>query len=225
MFRDLMKIWNSHSFSSSIVDEFVSMLDSSREMLSYCFDTLTSKGEPVDAQKNIYFKDQSINLKEQDIRKQILVHISTNPKGNLPAWLTLISVSKDAERLGDYVKNIFELSQLAKDSKKDRKLFKSLFSENGDELLELFETVAKSYRSGDKALALRAVNSGKKISGRCEEIIEEVIDSDYSNRQAVVVALGARYMKRIALHLSNIASSIINTLPELDYLTEQDDVN
>ena len=100
MFRELMKIWSEQAFSSRIVNEFLFMLDSSEEMLSYTFTTLTKKGKAKGVKKNIYKKDQSINLKERDIRKQILVHLATNPGCNIPAGLALMSISKDAERLG-----------------------------------------------------------------------------------------------------------------------------
>ena len=82
----------------------------------------------------------------------------------------------------------------------------------------LFKKCSEAFKNSDKELATVVIKSGHEISKRCEEIIEEVVDSDYSNRQAVVLALGARFMKRIALHLSNIASSVINPLPELDYI-------
>jgi phosphate transport system protein len=220
MFRELMRIWSEQAFSSRIVEEFLFMLDSSEEMLSYAFKTLTEKGKAKKVKKNIYYKDQSINLKEQEIRKQILIHLSANPGCNISACLVLISVSKDAERLGDYVKNIFELNKLITDSKKDRELFTRLFHENGEELLKLFETVSTAFKNSDKNSASKAVKEGHKISKRCEEIIEEVVKSDYTTRQAVVLALGARYMKRLALHLSNIASSVVNPLPELDYIAK-----
>jgi len=218
MFRELMKIWSEQAFSSRIVKDFLFMLDSSEEMLSFAFKSLIKKGDAKEYQRNIYIKDQSINIKERDIRKQILIHLSTNPNCNLSACLALISISKDAERLGDYVKNLFELQSLLKDSKSNRKLFKKLFDENGKDLLELFEKVTISFKSSDRELASAAITEGREISKRCEEIIEEVIVSDYSNRQAVVLALGARYMKRIALHLSNIASSVVNPLTDLDYV-------
>jgi len=218
MFRELMKIWSEQSFSSRIVKDFLFMLDSSEEMLSYAFTSLTKKGDAKEYQRNIYSKDQSINIKERDIRKQVLVHLSTNPNCNLTACLALICIAKDAERLGDYVKNLFELQSLLKNSKSNRKLFKKLFDENGKDLLELFKKVSKSFKSSDKELASAAITEGRDISKRCEEIIEEAIVSDYSNRQAVVLALGARYMKRIALHLSNIASSVVNPLTDLDYV-------
>jgi hypothetical protein len=45
-----------------------------------------------------------------------------------------------------------------------------------------------------------------------------VTESKYSPKQAVVIALGAWYIKRIAVHLTNIVSSVINPLPELDFV-------
>lgn len=220
MFKEILKVWKEQAFSSRIVDDFVFMLNSSEEMLSYAFKTLTKKGKAKEIEKNIYLKDQSINIKERDIRKQVLVHLAANPGCNLPACLALISISKDAERLGDYIKNIIELKELLKDTKSDRRLFELLFNENGEKLLHLLATVREAFRKSDKELATQAVRSGFEISRRCEEIIDEVLDSeDYSNRQAVVLALGARYMKRIALHLANIATSVTNPLPDVDYRT------
>jgi len=220
MFKEILKVWKEQAFSSRIVDEFIFMLDSSEEMLSYAFKTLTKKGKAKEIEKNIYLKDQSINIKERDIRKQVLVHLAANPGSNLPACLALISISKDAERLGDYIKNIIELKELLHDTKGDRRLFEKLFEEYGDDLLKLVAMVKEAFRKSDKELATQAVRSGFEISRRCEAIIEEIVESDeYSNRQAVVVALGARYIKRIALHLANIATSVTNPLPDVDYRT------
>ncbi len=212
-----MKIWKEQAFSSRIVEEFLFMLKSSEEMLSYTLATMTKKGNAADIQEKIYNRDQSINLKERDIRKQVLVHLATNPGCNLTACLALISISKDAERLGDYIKNFIELKTLIKGSKNDRHLFKRLLEDTGEELLELFKLVEVAFEKSDRELANRAVREGHEISKHCEEIIDEVIETDYTNRQAVVIALGARYMKRIALHLANIASSIVNPLPDVDY--------
>ena len=220
MFRELMKIWSEQAFSSRIVEDFLYMLDSSEEMLSYTFKTLTHKTKAKKFQQKIYYKDQTINLKEKEIRKQVLIHLSTNPGSNLPANLALISITKDAERLGDYVKNLFELNNLLKDSKCDYKIFIKLLDESGQKLITLFSKVSTAFKNSDKELALEAVKEAREISKRCEEIILEIVESEYTTRQAVVLALGTRYIKRLALHLSNIASSIINPLPELDYIKQ-----
>jgi len=217
MFREIMRVWSEHTFTSKIIDEFLTMLSSSEEMLRYAFDSLKKKGKVKKAQKKIYNRDQSINLMERDLRSQILAHLSSNPKCNIPACLVLISIAKDAERLGDYIKNLIELPHLLKDSKRDKEIFRILFDEIGSELLGLFRMCSDSIRKSDCTLASAAVSSGHEIAERCEGIIEEIVTSEYDNRQAVVLALGARYMKRIALHLSNIASSVVNPFPEMDF--------
>ena len=221
MFKEIMKIWREQAFFTRIVDEYLFMLERSEEMLSFAFESLSKHSEKDDIQKNIYNKDQSINLKERDIRRQILIHLSANPSCNISACLALFSIIKDAERVGDYIKNLFELKSLLGDLPSDQDLFKKLFEENGSELLALFKTVATSFKNSDKELATNAVTTGRNISKKCEEIIIEAIEKGSSNREAVVVSLGARYMKRIALHLANISSSVINPLTELDYIIEE----
>ncbi|MBN1292848.1 MAG: hypothetical protein JXB48_13485 [Candidatus Latescibacteria bacterium] len=221
MFKQLLKIWSEQAFSQQMINEFLTMLDDSEKMLSYAFKVLIqeSKGKKFD--KKIYQKDKKINLAEREIRKKVLIHLSTNPTCNLPACLALISVAKDAERLGDYVKNIFELRDLLKDPGKSRALFERLFEKNGTELMELFGMVSTAFENSDRELACKAIASGHEIAKRCEDIIEEVASSDYSPRQAVVLALGARYIKRIAVHLTNIVTSVTNPLPELDFVGDK----
>lgn len=225
MFRDLKRIWAEKTFTSRIVEEFSFMLDSSEEMLSYALHVLTDKRKDNKFEKKIYFKDQKINITEQEIRKRILIHLTTSPGGNLPACLALISIAKDAERLGDYVKNIFELDTMFDDFDEDDKLFKSLFKEIGSEVFGLFEAVKTAFQKSDTELALESAAKARNISKRCENIIAELVGSEYSATQAVVLTLGARYLKRIALHLSNIASSIFLPMPEMDYIKGKFKIN
>lgn len=220
MFKELKRIWEEQAFTSKIVEEFSSMLDNSEAMLEYALKVLKHKEKAKNFEKKIYFRDQKINIAEKDIRKRILIRLSTSQKGNLPACLALISIAKDAERLGDYVKNIFELSTMAKvkSSKNGKKLFKRLFEDIGNEVLKLLITVNDAFKESDTKAALKAVTKARAISKQCENIIAELLESNYSASQAVVLTLGARYLKRIALHLSNIASSIYLPLPEMDYI-------
>jgi len=221
MFRELKRIWDEKAFTSRIVEEFTSMLDGSKEMFTYALQVLTDKAKDNKFENKIYFKDQKINITEKEIRKRILIRLSTSPGGNIPACLALICITKDAERLGDYVKNLFELNMLVKDFNNVKKLFKNLFEDTGNEVIELFQSVNTAFQDSDAELALEAAAKARSISKRCENIIEELAKSDYSAAQAVVLTLGARYMKRIALHLSNIASSIFLPLPEMDYINSK----
>ncbi|MFC1540945.1 PhoU domain-containing protein [Candidatus Latescibacterota bacterium] len=219
MFGELKRIWAEQSFTMRIVEEFSSMLESSEEMLTYALKVLTQKGKALNVQENIYIKDQKINITEQEIRKRILIRLSTSPGGNIPACLVLISIAKDAERLGDYVKNIFELSNMVfRDFVNDDSLFKQLFETIGHEVKILFESVNTAFKNSDTELALEVSARARNISKQCEDVITQVVNSDFTADQAVVLTLGARYLKRIALHLSNISSSIFLPMPEMDYI-------
>lgn len=219
MFKQLLKVWSEQIYTQQLVNEFMTMLSNSEKMLTYALKVLTQESSGKKFDKKIYKTDQKINLSEQEIRKRILIHLSTNPNCNLPACLSLISVVKDAERLGDYVKNLFELNKLLKDSKKDGELFKKLFEASSTELIILFGKVSTAFKNSDKDIAVEAIQLGREIAMECEDVIEEVVKSDYNARQAVVIALGARYIKRISIHLTNIVTSVTNPLPELDFIS------
>ena len=218
MFRELKRIWNEQAFTKKIVSEFSTMLDYSEEMLKYALKVIINKGKGKKSDRKIYFKDQKINITEQEIRKRILVHLSTNPGGNLPACLMLIGLAKDAERLGDYVKNIFELNEIVREYGEDDKLFRELFEDIGDSVLELYSSVNRAFKESNPDLAMESATKARVISKKCENIISELLEKDYPTQMAVTLALGARYFKRVALHLSNIASSIFLPLPEMDYI-------
>lgn len=218
MFKSIFQAWSEQSFTKKVVEDFISMLERSKKMMSYAFDVLLEEKKGKKFNKKIYKKDQKINLTEREIRKQILVHVKANPSCNLAACLGLISIVKDAERLGDYVKNLFELKDLDKDNIDKKATFKKLYDLKGSELLELFEKVETAFRNSDKILAEEAVQEGRDIAKQYNDLIEVIADSeDYTVQEAVAVTLGARYMKRIALHLTNIVSSVTNPFDEIDY--------
>jgi phosphate uptake regulator len=217
MFKTILKAREEHAFSLEIIEEFLTMVEKSEEMLDYTFKILIKGGKGKKAEEMIYLKDQAINFTERSIRKRILVHLSVNPNANLPEYLALISIAKDAERLGDYVKNMFELKQLLDKSNCDSPLFETLFIDIGDQLLAHFKAVSAAFRSSDRDAASLAINRGNEIAKTCENFIVMVIETEKDVSRAVVLALGARYMKRLARHLGNIASSVVNPMPDLDF--------
>ncbi len=223
MIKKLKEIWREQAFTGQIVDEYSSMLDFSEEMLAYALKVIVTSGKGKKSEKKIYFKDQKINFTEQDIRKRILVHLAANPSANLPACLALVRTSKDAERLGDYIKNIFELHDMIGEHEIANELYDRLFVTIGNEVLELMKAVNKAFKESDADLGPKLVNKGHEISKRCEDILADLLESKCSTRNAVTLTLGSRYFKRMSLHLANIASSLYMPLPEMDYRAEADE--
>ena len=212
-----MHAWSEHEFTTVIVDDFLSMLDRSGDMFAYACKTISQKKSGKKSQKRIYNSDRSINLTECDIRRRVLVHLSTHHDADIPACLLMMSIVKDAERIGDYIKNLFELNSLIKEHDIKTGLFMELITDTGNDITELFGDVKKAFKESDKVFATQTIELGNRIAASCQTAIEESMTDKYSSSQAVIVALGARYMKRIARHLTNISTSIVNELPNVDY--------
>lgn len=217
MLQTIMNARKEHAFSKAILSEYLTMVSTSRDMLGYAFKTLQKQGKGKKAVQKIYVKDREINFTERAIRKRVLVHLALKQNANLPEYLGLISIAKDAERLGDYVKNMFELSQLLETAKSNSPGLESFLETAGPGLLTLFDQVIEAFRTCDQDKALLAINAGNAFAKLCEQKIEDAFRSNTSVPDAVALTLGARYMKRIARHLVNISSSIVNPMPDLDF--------
>jgi len=130
-----------------------------------------------------------------------------------------MSVVKDAERLGDYAKNLFQVSKLLK-KPIEMNLFSSLFNHTDEEELALITINKKAFINPEKAKAKQCWEFERKIVKECDGIIEKLAKGDLGVNEAVCFALIARYFKRTAAHLTNIATSVILPISELDYFDE-----
>src|SRR5690606_33368261 len=94
--------------------ELLEMLDHAQWMFIRANDVLRGIATAEEVQESIYRRDQAINELERSIRRKILRHLIINPGDDVPACLALMSVAKDAERIGDYCKNVFEVGRFYK---------------------------------------------------------------------------------------------------------------
>jgi phosphate uptake regulator len=142
------------------------------------------------------------------------------PEGNLPVYLSLISITKDAERIGDYIKNIIELKDYMKDAKKDSLPFVTFIDHIHTDLSQAFDMTVNAFRNSEKDTARSAMELCHKIAQECQESINLSVKNDYTRRQAIILSLGSHYIKRIICHLQNTLSSLVNPVPYLDFFTE-----
>lgn len=219
MLRYLFSSLSEHSITEEVLDDFLTMLKRSSKMLTYAMNVLTDKSEGKKYQKKIYLKDKKINITERDIRRRILIHLSMNPGGNVESCLSLISVVKDAERLGDYIKNLFELRDLIEEGQESCTLFERLFTDKGEDLAALFSDAAKAFRTGDRDFARDIMARGNALAVHYGDMLDSITETETDVRHAVVLALGARYLKRIVRHLTNIVSAVVNPLDEIGYVS------
>lgn len=220
MFKNLLSFWKGKDFLAQVFSEFNEMLDDTKRMYEMVCKTLLDNVEEPDLKKNIYEIDKNVNRLQKSIRTRIIEHLSLQPTVDVAACLLLMSVVKDAERLGDYAKNLFEVTEfLAKPI--DRNLFSQYFNEVDKDVLELFEQTKGAFIETDVDMATSAWDYEKKIAKGCDEIVTKVSQSNLTVNEAVCFALIARHFKRIVAHLVNIATSVILPLSDLDYFDER----
>ena len=113
MLRELLRIIRGDQPLSVVAANFSQMvgicLNQVERAGEACF------GEPLSPEdrKRVYEWDLQVNQLEQGIRKKLIIHLSIPSNYvDAPYCLLLMSVVKDVERIGDYAKNLLEVSDL-----------------------------------------------------------------------------------------------------------------
>ncbi|MBU0468221.1 MAG: hypothetical protein KKD07_08270 [Candidatus Omnitrophica bacterium] len=220
MFKNISSFLKGSNFLNTTLSEFKEMLDHAEEMFSQVCRTLIHGKENPDLRKDLYEHDKKINCLEKDIRKRIVEHLVLQPTVDVSTCLVLMSVVKDAERLGDYCKNLYEVTELF-EKPLNKEKFEELFNGMESELTEFFKETKKAFMESDEKIAAHSWEQKSKISHRCDAIFETLAKSDISTNEAVCFTLMARHFKRLSSHLSNISTSVILPVDELDYYDEK----
>jgi len=222
----LFDLWKSHQAVQEMMTAFVEMLKMDREMFLLVLDVLKGRIQRVDTQADVYRRDIAINRKERAIRKDVVEYLSLHPGGDMPACLVLMSIVKDAERVGDYSKNLLEVAQYLETPLSELR-YQEQVAEVADHVVKVVDDAINAYRESDSELARDVVQDEAAMTRRCDALIEQVARSDMSANEAVCTAMLFRFLKRIEAHVSNIASSLVLPVHRLDgrlsYKKKQDD--
>jgi len=220
VFKELLSIWHDGSALSGIVRKFDEMLVESKNAFQMATRALEHHEDAIDdigtAIKNI---DVNINKLQRTIRREVVTHISVTGTGDMIPCLQLMSLTKDAERIGDYCKNIFEIISNAQDLSND-----PLFPDAMDMKSKIaiwFEQTKRAFDRNDKELARNTRKEEFLFEKECDRIVWSLIKSD-DKRNAVAMAMLIRFFKRIAAHLGNICTSVTQPLDRLDYFDKTD---
>ncbi len=219
MFKQLLEAWRGESFLSNIVAEFIDMLKIDLWMVEKAVESLKEKGSAEKIKSELYAEDKSVNKKEQEIRRRLVEHLSINPREDFVACLVFMSIVKDAERIGDYAKNVFELTSIIKDGIDDD--FGILIMSLVNQVKTDLEEVISAFEGSDYEKAKEIMIRHKDISKQVESLIRSLsARKDFSADKIVGYTLFLRYLKRISSHTANVASAIVNPLEKIDFAIE-----
>ena len=203
MFKNLLSFWKGKDFVSQVMSDFTLMLNHSENIYSMVTQALLENKQSDDLKENVYKIDKQINRLQRSIRTRIVEHITLQPSINTNTCLCLMSVIKDAERIGDYTKNLYEVIELL-DKPIDRKTYDPYFDDIDKDILTLFRETKEAFIQEDDRKAKASYHLESKLVKDCDAILTKLAKSDLSTNESVCYALIARYFKRIAAHLVNI---------------------
>ena len=218
MFKQLFSALKSGEVLDQAFSQFAEMLDHDKWMFLRANEVLHRQSAAEDAEESLYRRDKSINDLLRSIRRKIVRHLTINPGSDVAASLALMSVAKDAERIGDYCKNVFEVGRFYKEDFHVPKYHEPLEAVCG-RVEELFETVRRAFRDSDSRQAKASLKSADAIGDDCDRVIEQLLGDEASieTHEAVAYSLLARHYKRVSSHLANISTAVLGKVDELDF--------
>lgn len=214
MLRRIFEFYRTHQLMVAVEKQVRRMFGIAGELYTASGQALLEGKQPP---FDLFERDREINLLVVDCRKKIVSHLSISNSENIGGELVLLKVCTDLERVGDYCKNIHELSGLL-----PKPLPAGAYR---DTLVALFPIIQGFFSRAELALfdgseddALEVIESHKRISRECEQILTDLMQDERTYAHAAIgLALSARYFKRISSHLKNVASTAVNPFPHIGY--------
>jgi len=172
---------------------------------------------------DLYAADKEINHYMREVRRKVLSHLAIAQPADAAPGLILVSVVIDVERIADYTKNIYELAA-AHPKRLDGGDFEDDLNKFEKQVTEWFEKVSQVYSQRDVETAEKLIDEEQALSKWCDEAVYSLITnppSQLSAGEAAALTLYVRYLKRVASHLINVASTVVKPFPHIGFKGEK----
>ncbi len=219
VFKLFLKMWRGRSLVGDMINEFGRMLDLGQRMFTDITNVLFEGGNVEIIRDDFFHNDQRINQLEQSIRRKVIIHLSQQVQADVAPSLIMMSVTKDAERIGDYTKNIFDVFEAIHLLNEDCE-FRSQLIDLKEKINVGFTSVKKAFEKSDVKAAKKVIRDYLVLQQDCDSAVNSLLKGDYDTKHTVAYALLFRFFKRILCHQTNIASSLTMPVDKLDFHDE-----
>ncbi|MBD3322634.1 MAG: hypothetical protein GF350_16150 [Chitinivibrionales bacterium] len=217
MLKEMVLLWKGNSVMEKAIDTFHTMLGDCHILFEKAWNVYAGKMDIENHSDDIHSRDKSINEKEREIRRLLVEHLTLKPGTDSSGCLALMSMVKDAERIGDYSKNIYDLSSMSGG--------RTCGLTHADTIEKIRDAIALSLGELQQAFKASNEHMAKRILDRyiatkplCKEIVKNIYSEEISRQDALVCILLTQYLKRINSHVGNVASGIIFPLDKIDFV-------
>ena len=219
-FGSILDLFKQDNWSNELVDMIGEMLELGSAMFEYTTGVIVRGDQNNDPQGLVYDRDQRINKLERKIRRRVVSRLSVRgSRAEIPSALIFMNVVKDGERIGDYIKNLYEVNNMMPDDV-DRDLYRKYLEAPTAGIVGLFEKAQLAFAESDEEIAGLVIKSAKDTGRAFEKTIRELTVSDLPTHDAVCLVLVLRFYKRIVAHMSNIATTVVMPVDMIDFYDE-----
>jgi phosphate uptake regulator len=219
-FGSIIEIFKKDNWSNELVTKIGEMLDLAAEMFGYAVSVIVYGEADEDGQAEVYGKDRKINVLEREIRRRVVSRLSVQQaQAEIPSCLIFMNAVKDVERIGDYVKNLYQVAPLLP-ATVDRALYQEYLVGRSRTIEDLFARTHQAFAASDRELARDVIDRARILTRQAEELITETTRSELRTQDAVCLVLCLRFYKRIAAHMSNVATTVVMPVDLLDFYDE-----
>ncbi len=199
----------------------IQMLLDCRHTFDLAINAVIGGTEPATVGKRISKTDVGVNKAQRKVRKELVVHASVRgTSADLPMVLSSMSIVKDAERIGDYSKNIWDIADAGVDLSHANDIGTLL--KYRDRTSSMIGETARVFRERDVGAAHRMIQIADRIQDEYDAGIRELLlQGDADGSESVARALLYRYFKRITSHAMNVLTSLVMPVHRLDFYDEK----
>ncbi len=219
MFAKLMRALRGQNILADTVGLFDETMEDIEWMFATATDVLKGRKAVEEVKDTLYARDRAVNEKERHIRRDLLLHLSLRKGIDAPACLVLMVVTKDAERVGDYCKNLLEVAEMFGTAIETGR-YATQFTDIIDGVAVNLSKLRSAFAESDETMAQEIIRNDGILASKCEMIIRQLIDDNLPTKKAVAYTLLARHLKRVSRHTANVASSVVTSVEYLDYIDE-----
>lgn len=203
---------------AQIVTKSIAMLSDARHSFDLANIALLTDADPSTVAGDIRSTDQRINIGEQELRSELVVHVSVKGTADIGSVLGFTLLLKKIERIGDQAKNILELAEngvsfaaIAETEAllTEREHLSTLFAEASDLL---------GNPGADSAAIDEYAGRVASVVADYQAKIDQCMLSERPGREVVPLAIYYRFLRRIAANLMGIVRTSAEPLPHVDYL-------
>ena len=222
-FKELLELWRSDNLLTQALNDSHAMLESTEEMFIESVKSLreSDSGEMgMDVRK----KDKIVNKYEREVRGKVLKHLAITGGAHVIPGLILTSIVIDIERIGDYTKNIKDLA-IAHPKRLKCGAYEEGIREIEQGVAQLFEHASPALKKSDKATAAGLIKDNWWMLKRSDQILDDLIkekDTSLGSGDAASTAIYTRFLKRIAAHLINMLTSVVNPFQRIGFRADEE---